>query len=259
MNNNDTNILGTQPIGKLLIKMAVPTVLAQLVNLLYNIVDRIYVGRIPGSGSLALAGLGVTFPIILLISAFAALVGMGGATRTAIAMGKKDNDTAEKLLGNSITLLVLVSIVLSVVFMLIKDPILMTFGASEKTLPYASDYLTIYLLGTIFVQGSLGLNMFITNQGFARTSMMTVLIGCTLNIILDPIFIFGLGMGVKGAALATVLSQAVSAIWVVGFLCSKKSLLRVRKKNLILSMPLVSSIVSLGISPFIMQSTECLI
>lgn len=253
------NKLGTQPIGKLLFSMAIPTVLAQLVNLLYNIVDRIYVGRIPGSGSLALAGLGVTFPIILLVSAFAALIGMGGATRMSIAMGRRDHDTAEKLLGNSITLLVIASLILSGVFMLAKEPVLMAFGASEATLPYASDYLFIYLCGTLFVQVAMGLNAFITNQGFARTGMITVLIGCVLNIILDPIFIFGLGMGVRGAALATILSQGVSAIWVMWFLCSKKSLLRIRHKNLLLSGKIVGSILTLGISPFIMQATECLI
>ncbi|WP_102048878.1 MATE family efflux transporter [Pygmaiobacter massiliensis] len=253
------NKLGTQPIGKLLFSMAIPTVLAQLVNLLYNIVDRIYVGRIPGSGSLALAGLGVTFPIILLVSAFAALIGMGGATRMSIAMGRKEHDTAEKLLGNSITMLVIASLILSGVFMLAKEPVLMAFGASEATLPYASDYLSIYLFGTLFVQVAMGLNAFITNQGFARTGMITVLIGCVLNIILDPIFIFGFGMGVRGAALATIISQGVSAVWVMWFLCSKKSLLRIRQKNLILSGKIVGSILTLGISPFIMQATECLI
>ena len=216
------NQLETAPIGKLVFKLAIPTVMAQLVNLLYNIVDRIYVGRIPEIGSLSLAGLGVTFPIILLVSAFAMLAGMGGASRAAVSMGEKDNDKAEKILGNCTMLLIIFSVVLAVVFMLTKNQILMKFGASEATLPYASDYISIYLVGTIFVQIALGLNLFITNQGFAKTSMMTVCIGAVLNIVLDPIFIYVFRMGVKGAALATIIS-------------------------------------SLGVSPFIMQATECLI
>lgn len=253
------NPLEIMPIGPLIFKMAIPTVFAQLVQLLYNIVDRIYVGRIADTGSLALAGLGVTFPVITLIMAFTALIGMGGAPRAAIAMGKKDNETAEKLLGNCITLLLVSSVILSVVFMIFRDPILLAFGASEQTLPFGSSYLSIYLLGTVFVQITLGLNLFITNQGFAKTSMMTVLIGCVLNIILDPIFIFGLNMGVEGAALATVISQAVSAIWVLAFFFGKKNILKIRRRNLVLSPIIVISILSLGISSFVMQSTESLI
>ena len=218
------NQLETAPIGKLVFKLAIPTVMAQLVNLLYNIVDRIYVGRIPEIGSLSLAGLGVTFPIILLVSAFAMLAGMGGASRAAVSMGEKDNDKAEKILGNCTMLLIIFSVVLAVVFMLTKNQILMKFGASEATLPYASDYISIYLVGTIFVQIALGLNLFITNQGFAKTSMMTVCIGAVLNIVLDPIFIYVFGMGVKGA-----------------------------------DGKIVTSVLSLGVSPFIMQATECLI
>ena len=206
------NQLETAPIGKLVFKLAIPTVMAQLVNLLYNIVDRIYVGRIPEIGSLSLAGLGVTFPIILLVSAFAMLAGMGGASRAAVSMGEKDNDKAEKILGNCTMLLIIFSVVLAVVFMLTKNQILMKFGASEATLPYASDYISIYLVGTIFVQIALGLNLFITNQGFAKTSMMTVFIGAVLNIVLDPIFIYVFGMGVKGAAYATVIGQIASCI-----------------------------------------------
>lgn len=257
MENN--NSLGTAPITKLIFKLAIPTVFAQLVNLLYNIVDRIYVGRIPEIGSLSLAGLGVTFPIILLISAFAMLAGMGGASRAAISMGAKDNDAAEKILGNSTILLIIFSIVLSVVFFFTKDWILLTFGASEATLPYASEYITIYLCGTIFVQLALGLNMFITNQGFTKTSMLTVCIGAVLNIVLDPIFIYVFGMNVKGAALATVISQAVSCLWVVKFLCGKKTIIKIKLKNLALRKNIVLAIISLGISPFIMQATECLI
>lgn len=253
------NRLETEPIGKLILQLAIPTVLAQLVNLLYNIVDRIYVGRIPGEGSLALAGLGVTFPIILLVSAFASLAGMGGASRAAVCMGAKDNERAEKILGNSTMLLIVFAVVLAVVFIITKDPILLTFGASETTLPYASDYITIYLIGTVFVQIALGLNMFITNQGFSKTSMMTVCIGAIINIILDPIFIYGFNMGVKGAALATIMSQAVSCIWVLKFLTGKKTILKIKLKNLIPDWNIIGLILSLGVSPFIMQMTECLI
>lgn len=257
MQNN--NSLETAPVTKLIFKLAIPTVLAQLVNLLYNIVDRIYVGRIPEIGSLSLAGLGVTFPIILLISAFAMLAGMGGASRAAVSMGAKNNDTAEKILGNSTMLLLIFSVVLSVVFLLTKDRILMRFGASADTIGYASEYITIYLFGTIFVQLALGLNMFITNQGFTKTSMLTVCIGAVLNIVLDPIFIYVFGMGVKGAALATVISQAVSCLWVLKFLTGKKTILKIKLKNLLPVKEIVFSILSLGVSPFIMQVTECLI
>ncbi|NDO19909.1 MATE family efflux transporter [Lachnospiraceae bacterium MD329] len=257
MQNN--NSLETAPVTKLIFKLAIPTVLAQLVNLLYNIVDRIYVGRIPEIGSLSLAGLGVTFPIILLISAFAMLAGMGGASRAAVSMGAKNNDTAEKILGNSTMLLLIFSVVLSVVFLMTKDRILMRFGASQDTIGYASDYITIYLCGTIFVQLALGLNMFITNQGFTKTSMLTVCIGAVLNIVLDPIFIYVFGMGVKGAALATVISQAVSCLWVLKFLTGKKTILKIKLKNLLPVKEIVFSILSLGVSPFIMQVTECLI
>ncbi len=253
------NRLETEPIARLIFKLAIPTVLAQLVNLLYNIVDRIYMGRIPETGSMALAGLGVTFPIILLVSAFASLAGMGGASRAAVSMGAKDNETAEKILGTCTTLLIIFSAVLAAVFMLTKDFILMKFGASEVTLPYASDYIAIYLIGTAFVQLSLGLNMFITNQGFTKISMLTVCIGAVLNIILDPIFIYAMGMGVRGAALATVISQAVSCAWVLKFLTGKKTILKIRVKNLLPRKKIVISVLSLGVSPFIMQATECLI
>lgn len=251
--------LRDQPIGKLLLQMAVPTVLAQVVQLLYNIVDRIFVGHIPSEGILALAGLGVTFPIILLVSAFAVLVGMGGAPRAALAMGEGNTKKAEKLLGNSITLLVIFSILLTIILSLTKDHILLTFGASRETLPYASQYLQIYLFGTLFVQLALGLNMFITNQGFAKISMLAICIGCLLNIILDPILIFGFSMGVQGAAIATIISQGISALFIVGFLLSKKSLLKIRLKYLKLKGPIVTSILTLGLSAFTMQATECLV
>ncbi len=251
--------MANAPLGRLLIELAVPTVFAQLVNLLYNMVDRIYVGRIPEVGHLALAGLGVTFPVIILISAFAALIGAGGAPRAAIYMGRKEYDTAEKILGTCITSLCIMAVCLSVFFYFVKEPLLMLFGASEQTIGYADSYLGIYLLGTISVQISLGLNMFITSQGFAKTGMVTVLIGAVLNIILDPVFIFLMGMGVQGAALATIISQTVSALWVLSFLCGKKTVLKVKKENLKIDRELLFSVMALGTSPFIMQSTECLV
>lgn len=251
--------LGKEPVIKLLFRLSVPTLMAQLVNLLYNVVDRIYVGRIPGIGPLALAGLGVTFPIILLVSAVAMLFGMGGAPRASIAMGQGDNKKAEKILGNVTTMLIIFSIILAAVFLPTKDWILLHFGASENTLPYASEYLGIYLCGTIFVQLTLGLNYFITNQGFTKTSMATTCIGAVLNIVLDPLFIFVFDMGVSGAALATIISQAVSCIWVIYFLTGKKTILKIRLKNLIPDKNIILAIVSLGISPFVMQATECLI
>ena len=251
--------LGTAPLLPLIFSLALPTALAQLVNMLYNIVDRIYVGHIPGTGSLALAGLGVTYPIIVLITAFSNLVGMGGAPRASVAMGRGDYKTAEKILGNCITILVVLSVVLSVVFTIYGEPVLLAFGASENTLPYAMAYLRIYLLGTIFVQFTLGMTPFITNQGFAKTSMATTCIGAISNIILDPIFIYGFNMGVVGAAVATVLSQALSMIWVLCFFLGKRSVLRIRKENLIPDKAILVLVLSLGVSPFLMTATECLI
>lgn len=251
--------LGTAPVTSLLFQLAIPTVLAQLVNLLYNIVDRMYVGRIPGSGSLALAGLGVTFPITILISAFSCLVGMGGASRMSLAMGNQDTERAKKILNNSMAMLLVFSIVLSTVFSVTKRPILLAFGASENTLPYADAYLTIYLLGTIFVQIAFGMNQFITNQGFTKISMATVCIGAVINIILDPIFIFVFHMGVQGAALATILSQCVSALWVLKFLSGKKPAITLQLRYMKFEKEILLSIFSLGISPFVMQATECLI
>jgi len=256
-NKNDR--MANAPLGRLLLELAVPTVFAQIVNLLYNMVDRIYVGRIPEVGHLALAGLGVAFPVIMLISAFAALIGAGGAPQAAICMGKKDMKAAEKILGTCITSLCVLAIVLSAIFYVVKEPVLMLFGASDQTIGYANSYLEIYLLGTISVQIALGLNMFITCQGFAKTGMLTVLIGAVLNIILDPIFIFGFHMGVQGAALATIISQTVSALWVLTFLCGKKTVLKVRKENLKIDRSVLLPVVALGASPFIMQSTECLV
>lgn len=258
-NKTEAEKMAVQPVGSLLIQLAVPTVLAQLVNLLYNIVDRIYVGRIPGTGSLALAGLGVTFPIIMLISAFAALIGMGGAPRAAIAMGQKDMDGAEKTLGNCVSVLFLLSIALTAIFLIAKRPVLLMFGASADTLPFADSYITIYLCGTMFVQAALGLNMFITSQGFAKMGMATVCIGAVLNILLDPLFIYGFGLGVQGAALATIISQGVSAIWVLKFLTGKRTILKIRRRFLRPEAKTLLPVLALGLSPFIMQATECLI
>ena len=251
--------LGTAPLLPLIFSLALPTAMAQLVNMLYNIVDRIYVGHIPEVGSLALASLGVTYPIIVLITAFSNLIGMGGAPRASVAMGRGDYKTAERILGNCVTLLIALSILLSVVFTIFGEPILMAFGASENTLPYAMDYLRIYLMGTIFVQFTLGMTPFITNQGFAKTSMATTCIGAVANIVLDPVFIYGFGMGVEGAAIATVLSQALSAAWVLIFFTGKRSVLRIRKANLIPEKATLALVLSLGVSPFLMSATECLI
>lgn len=250
--------LGKDSIVKLMFKLSTPAIIAQIVNVLYNIVDRIFIGRMT-NGDLAMAGVGVSFPIILLISAFSSLAGMGGAPLAAIKMGEEDNESAEKIMANSFSLLIIMSIVLTSLFLLFKEPILIAFGASEKTLSYGIDYISIYLFGTIFVQIALGMNAYINTQGFAKISMMTVAIGAIINIILDPILIFKLNLGVKGAALATLTAQAVSAIWVLRFLFGNKSILKIRRKNLKLNKKIVLSIVGLGIAPFIMQSTESLL
>ena len=251
--------LASAPVGPLMFKLALPAVAAQLINMLYNIVDRIYIGHIPEVGRAALTGLGVTFPILMLISAFTAFAGMGGAPLASIHLGAGDREGAEKILGNSTTLLLCLAAVLTTLFSVVKEPLLMAFGASEDTIGYALDYISIYLMGTVFVQLALGLNAYITAQGRALVAMCSVLIGAVLNILLDPLFIFGLQMGVKGAALATILSQGVSACWVVGFLCSGRSGLRIRRKNMGLAPKVIGSIAALGIAPFIMQSTESLV
>ncbi len=256
---SNQNKLAVMPVGKLLLSLAAPAIAAQIVNLLYNMVDRIYIGHILGTGALALTGLGVTLPVITLIAAFAALVGFGGAPRASIAMGKGDYDGAEKILGNCVVTLCIFSVILTVIFYAFAEPILYAFGASEDTIGYAVDYMRIYVLGTLFVQITTGLNTFITAQGFASTGMKTVLIGAGLNLVLDPVFIFGLGMGVKGAALATILSQAVSAVWVICFLSGKKTTLRIRVANLRLSPRIMAPVLALGVSPFIMQATESLL
>ncbi len=259
MDEQQKNELGYEKINKLLFKMAIPTITAQIINLLYNLVDRMYIGHIPEVGATALTALGVTMPIILIVAAFAALVSMGGAPRASIMLGKGDRELAEKILGNCTAALALISISLTVVLFVFAENILMKFGASENTIGYAMAYLRIYAIGTIFVQFALGLNFFITAQGFAKMSMMTVLIGAVLNIILDPIFIFGLKMGVEGAALATIISQGISAIWVLWFLTGKKTILRIRIKNLRIEPSVLAPCLLLGLSPFIMQSTESLL
>ena len=251
--------LASAPVGRLMLKLAVPSVAAQFINLLYNIVDRIYIGHIPDIGSTALTGLGVTFPIITLISAFAAFAGQGGAPLASIRMGAGDHEGAERILGNSVTLLLAFSAVLTAVFLAIQRPVLMAFGASEATIGYAMDYISIYLLGTVFVQLALGLNTFITAQGRAMVAMCSVVIGAVMNIVLDPVFIFVFDMGVQGAAIATVLSQAVSALWVVGYLCSRRSGLRIRAANLRPRRKVIRQVAGLGMAPFIMQSTESLV
>lgn len=255
----NNNFLGTEPIGKLLFKLAVPTVAAQMINMLYNIVDRIYIGHIPGEGDLALTGVGICMPLILIVGAFSALAGSGGAPRASIFMGKGDCEGAEKIMAGCFTLLVFTSAVLTAVLLMWNREFLLAFGGSENTIEYAVSYMNIYALGTVFVQITLGMNAYITAQGFSKQGMKTVLIGAVCNIILDPIFIFVFDMGVKGAALATIISQAVSCIWVMAFLCSKKSLLKIKKENLRIDMKVVGPCLALGLSPFIMQSSESII
>ena len=253
------NDLGRDPIGRLLLRLAVPTVTAQLVNALYNIVDRMYIGHIEGVGDLALTGLGVCFPVIMFVSALSALVGMGGGSRAVVRMGAGDPEGANAILGNCATLLVVLSVVFTILLQLVKEPMLYLFGATDNTIGYALDYLTIYLWGTIFVEISLGLNFFITAQGFSTVGMATVLIGAVINIVLDPILIFGFNMGVQGAALATITAQAVSAVWVVWFLLGKRTKLRLQRRFARLDWKVLAPVLALGVSPFIMQSTESLV
>lgn len=257
MSRSKTN-LGEGSVGKLLLSLALPAIVAQLVNVLYNIVDRIFIGRMV-NGEVAMAGVGVAFPIIMIISAFSALIGMGGAPLAAIKMGEKDNEGAEKIISNSFSTLIIIGLICTIVFLIFKEDLLWAFGASDATIGYAVDYLTIYLIGTVFVQIALGMNPFINTQGFAKIGMVTVVIGAIINIVLDPIFVFKLNLGVKGAALATILSQFVSAIWVLTFLFGKKSILKIRVNYLAPKFKVLLPIVALGVSPFIMQSTESLV
>ena len=258
MQDNKSN-LGTAPVGKLLFRLAIPTLVAQLINMLYNIVDRIYIGHIPEVGNLALTGVGVCMPIIMVVSAFAALAGGGGAPRASIFMGKGQYEDAEKTLAGCFSLLTVIAVILTGVLLVWSDDLLMAFGASADTVGYAVDYMKIYAIGTIFVQLTLGMNAFITAQGFAKQGMLSVLIGAVCNIALDPVFIFGFDMGVKGAALATIISQAASCVWVLLFLTGKTTILKLKVKNLNLKPSVVLPCVALGMATFIMQSTESVI
>lgn len=257
--SNEKDFLGKEPIGKLLMRLALPTVAAQLINMLYNIVDRIYIGHIPEVGALALTGVGVCMPLIMIVSAFAALVGNGGAPRASIFMGKGDNSSSEKILGNCFFLQVIISVVLTAILLIWNRDFLLAFGASENTIEYGVQYMNIYAIGTIFVQLTLGMNAFITAQGFAKTGMLSVLIGAAANIILDPILIFGFNMGVRGAALATIISQACSCVWVIAFLLGKKTTLKIRRRNLGLQPDVILPCLALGVSVFIMQASESII
>ncbi|MDO5402628.1 MAG: MATE family efflux transporter [Eubacteriales bacterium] len=257
--NNNTQDMGTGSIPRLLANLAIPAVVAQVINLLYNIVDRIYIGHIPEIGASALTGVGLFMPILMFINAFAMLAGAGGAPRAAIFMGKKDNKTAEKILANCFALICVLAAALTVLLYISAPALLRLFGASDSTLPYAMDYAGIYILGSVFVLVVMGMNQFITTQGFAKISMLTTIIGAVINIILDPVFIFIFGLGVKGAALATVLSQAVAAIWIIKFLTGKKTVLKLRKCNFKIEPKIIGPCLALGISSFIMLSTESLL
>ena len=257
--SNDKAFLATDPLGRLLLRLALPTVAAQLINMLYNIVDRIYIGHIPENGAMALTGVGVCLPLIMIVSAFAALVGNGGAPRATIAMGQNNKEKAEEILGNCFALQIVVSVILTVVLFLGDRTFLMAFGASDNTIEYAVAYMNIYAVGTIFVQMTLGMNAFITAQGFAKEGMLSVLIGAVANILLDPVFIFLLGLGVRGAALATIFSQALSCVWVLGFLFGKRTFLRLRAGTIRLSPTVLLPCVALGAATFIMQASESVI
>ena len=257
--NEEKDFLEKEPVGKLLLRLALPTVTAQIINMLYNIVDRMYIGHIPETGAMALTGVGVCMPLIMIVTAFAAFVGYGGAPRASIFMGKGDHTSAEKTLGNCFVIQILISILLTAALLLWNRDFLMAFGASENTIQYGVDYMNIYAIGTIFVQLTLGMNAFITAQGFAKTGMLSVLIGAATNIVLDPVFIFGFNMGVKGAALATILSQAMSCIWVLAFLFGKRTHLKIKKENLGLQAKIVLPSLALGCSTFVMQASESVI
>lgn len=256
---NKTYDLGTGSITKLLAQLAVPAVVAQVVNLLYNIVDRIYIGHIPEIGAAALTGVGLFNPILMLLNGLAMMAGAGGAPRAAIAMGEKNNKSAEKILGNCFSMLLIIAVTASMVLYIAAPQLLRWFGASDVTLPYGLEYARIYILGSVFVLVVLGMNPFITTQGFAKISMMTTIIGAVVNIVLDPVFIFVFDMGVKGAAIATVLSQAVGAVWILRFLTRKKTVLRLRKANLKLEGAVIGPCLALGVSSFVMLATESLL
>lgn len=256
---DNKEFLGTAPVGKLLFKLALPTVVAQMINMLYNIVDRIYIGHIPEVGNLALTGLGVCMPLIMIVSAFAALVGTGGAPRASIAMGKGKQEQAQEIMGGCFTMQLIVSAILTAVLLIWNEDLLLAFGASENTIGYATAYMNIYSIGTLFVQLTLGMNSFITAQGYAKEGMLSVLIGAVCNIVLDPVFIFLMDLGVRGAALATILSQAASCVWVLSFLLGRKTQLRLQKKYIRIRPSVVLPCVALGTASFIMQSSESVI
>ena len=255
----DNQFLGTEPVGKLLLKLAIPTVTAQLINMLYNIVDRVFIGHMPGDGDLALTGIGICFPLIMLISAFSVLVSGGGAPRASIAMGRGDPEEAERIMGSCLTFQLCISALLTAALLLWNRDFLLAFGGSENTIEYAVSYMNVYAVGTLFVQLTISMNFYITAQGFAKTSMLTVLIGAVCNIILDPILIFVLNMGVRGAAVATVVSQGISCTWVMAFLCGPKTILRVKPNNLRMRKAILFPCLALGLSPFVMQASESVI
>ena len=259
MSVNKNQDMGTGSIRKWMVQLAVPALVGQVVNLLYNIVDRIYIGHIPEIGGAALTGVGLFTPILMLITAFAMMAGSGGAPRAAIAMGQGDKEKAEKILGNCFTVLMGMAVILTAVFYFACPTLLRWFGASDATLPYSVAYGRIYILGSIFVLTTMGLNVFITTQGFAKISMLTTVIGAVTNIVLDPILIFVLDMGVQGAAVATVCSQAVSAIWILRFLTGKKTMLKLKKENMKLVGPIILPCLGLGVSTFVMLSTESIL
>lgn len=257
MKNND--FLGTEPVGRLLFRLSVPTITAQLINMLYNIVDRIYIGHIKDIGDLALTGVGVCMPIIMIVSAFASFISAGGAPRASIFMGRGNYTDAERTMGSCFSLQIVISCILTAILLLFHRPLLLSFGASENTIFYACNYMRIYAIGTVFVQLTLGMSAYITAQGFAKDGMLTVVIGAVCNIILDPILIYGFGMGVAGAALATVISQGVSCIWVIGFLSGKRTVLRLKKQTLKIDLKLILPCLALGLAPFMMQASESVI
>lgn len=258
MRTSDSKLLHAK-VPTLLISLALPMIVAQMVNALYNIVDRIYISYIPDIGTTALTGVGICFPIVMLISAFSALLGQGGAPLASIRLGAKKEEEAQKILGNCFFSLTICALLLTIIFSVFSKPILYTFGASDETISYAQSYLQIYLIGTLFVQYSLGLNSFINAQGKTKIGMATVAIGAIMNLLLDPLFIFVFHMGVRGAALATVISQGISALWVIRFLTSSNSSLRIKKENVKFDKKIFWMVISLGISPFIMNSTDSLV
>ena len=251
--------MGTGSVKKLMVKMAVPALVGQVVNLLYNIVDRIYIGHLPEIGASALTGVGLFTPILMLITAFAMLCGAGGAPRAAIALGQGDKEKAEKIMANCFTVLLMLAAALTAGLYFAAPTLLRLFGASDVTLPFAVEYGRIYVLGSVFVLTVMGMNTFITTQGFAQISMLTTVIGAVINIVLDPILMFGLKLGVRGAAIATVLSQAISAIWILRFLTGKKTILKLRPANMLLEGKIILPCLGLGISSFVMVSTESIL